>query len=282
MQPSRASLQPSCPGPLGVAVAVALLFGACAFDDGRPWGVVEVELAASFEATPDRLVDGQLKTARNYLVRFDAVEIEVEAVTVTQQVGGGAQTFDPANPPPRYSLCHNGHCHRDDGALVDYEDIILELAGGAAAAGPSVTIPAVDAAVSVPLGERVAVPLGPCPDGCVFDRGALGTLRVTVRAVRVSGVVFDELTGESARLGPEGRAFAVSLAPPTSDVTAALSGAFGKDEPFGARLEATLALPATWFDGVDWAAVPDADLAGAVDAAWGERAALTVAISHFD
>lgn len=278
MQPSRASLAAS--------VAAALLFGACAFDDGRPWGVVEVELAASFEVTPDRLVDGQLKTARNYLVRFDAVEVEVEAVTVTQQLGGGAQAFDPANPPPGYSLCHNGHCHRDDGALVDYEDIILELAGGAAAAGPSVTIAAGgaagDAAVSVPLGERAAVALGPCPGGCVFDRGALGTLRVAVRAVRVSGVVFDELTGESARLGAEGRAFAVSLAPPTSDVGAALSGAFGKDEPFGARLSATLALPATWFDGVDWAAVSDAELAGAVDAAWGERAALTVAISHFD
>jgi hypothetical protein len=47
--------------------------------------------------------------------------------SLSESGGGGGGTFDPANPPPGYTLCHGGHCHRADGALIDEAQIRAEL-----------------------------------------------------------------------------------------------------------------------------------------------------------
>ncbi|PKN58433.1 MAG: hypothetical protein CVU56_06090 [Deltaproteobacteria bacterium HGW-Deltaproteobacteria-14] len=269
-----------------IALAGALTLSACAFADGDPWGRLELAAAARFDAPADRVVDGAVKTARNYLVTLDAVDLVVGAITVSQRAEGAAAAFDPADPPEGYSLCHNGHCHAADGRLVPYEEIAAELAGGGASAGPSVTVVALDAPVAVPvasgsLGAAAAVALGACPGGCVFERGALDTVRVTVSALRLRGTVHDQLVGDAARLPAEGRAFDVTLTP-TDALTASLSGAFDKGEPVGLRLEVTLALPAALFDGVDWSAAADAELPGLTAAAFGEHAAIEVVAARFE
>ena len=97
---------------------------ACA-DPGLPWGWVEAEVQGSFDPDEGRLDDeGRLKTSGNYALALDTVEVTFDALTVVL-AGAGTADFDPANPPEGYSLCHNGHCHSDAGALVDYEIIAL-------------------------------------------------------------------------------------------------------------------------------------------------------------
>ena len=270
----------------GAILALAAAHPACAFDDGRPWGRLAASLDARLAVPADRLSDGAIKTDRNYLVTLEAVDVTLTGVTVSQAAAGGAATFDPANPPAGYSLCHNGHCHADDGRLVDYEDIAAELAGGVVAGGPSLSLPGPAEPVVVPvaastLGDPVPVSLGACPGECAFERGALAAVSVVLGTVRVRGVVRDQLTGDAARLPAEGRAFDVGFTA-LGPVTAPLTGAFGKDEPFGLDLATTLELPAALFDGVDWSAIADDALPAALASTLSEEAALTVETSRFD
>ncbi|MCB9762153.1 MAG: hypothetical protein H6739_20305 [Alphaproteobacteria bacterium] len=70
------------------------------------------------------------------ILREDGTTITITSASLQpawlslQSISGAGSTFDPADPPEGYGLCHSGHCHRDDGALVDYVDIQAELAGG--------------------------------------------------------------------------------------------------------------------------------------------------------
>ncbi|TNF34313.1 MAG: hypothetical protein EP329_07380 [Deltaproteobacteria bacterium] len=270
---------------LAALAVAALVAPACAFADGDPWGRLELDLAARVDASADRVEDGAIKTARDYLVRLDAVEVEVEHVVVRQRAAGAAAAFDPADPPEGYSLCHNGHCHSADGRLVSYEDIAAEVAGAGAGSGPSVTLEALEGAVTLPvapatLGASSQVPLDECPGGCTFARGDLDTLEVALIEVRVTGVVHDRLTGDSARLPAAGRRFDVVL--PASVVTASLDGAFDKGEPVGLRLSVTVEVPASLFDGPDWATAEDADLAALLAESFDEHASLTLERSSFD
>ncbi|RAL25332.1 hypothetical protein DL240_03735 [Lujinxingia litoralis] len=94
--------------------AAALSLPACAFTDGSPWGRV----LATLELSPP---SGATLS-----------EVGISSVRLIREVDGqaGSADFDPANPPPGYSLCHNGHCHSDDGRLVDYASIASESGGG--------------------------------------------------------------------------------------------------------------------------------------------------------
>ena len=115
---------------------VALLLPAVVgcLGDGLPWGQLEASMTATFAPSPDRLDDqGRLKTAANYVVDIEEISLGFDAFSLVLAAQGAAG-FDPANPPEGYSLCHNGHCHSDSGALVDYEDIALEMAGGSGGA----------------------------------------------------------------------------------------------------------------------------------------------------
>ena len=100
----------------------------CTLPDGDPWQTVTLTTEARFDAEGRIGADGRFKTSKDYQIEFDSVALtgygfRIEGLTVVE----GLQTFDPLNPPPGYSLCHNGHCHYSDGTLVDYEDIQEEL-----------------------------------------------------------------------------------------------------------------------------------------------------------
>ena len=112
-----------------VAVVLVPFLSGC-LGDGLPWGQLETSMTASFAPPGGRLDDqGRLKTTANYVVDDLKVTVGFDAFSLVLAAQGAAG-FDPANPPEGYSLCHNGHCHSDSGALVDYEDIALEMAGG--------------------------------------------------------------------------------------------------------------------------------------------------------
>jgi len=265
-------------------VLVMALLPACAFDDGRPWGVLDVALEAAFEAPPSRLEDGKLKSARSYLVDVEDLILAVEEVTVTQSAGTtpGADVFDPARPPPGYTLCHNGHCHHQDGRLVDYEDIIAELTGGAAAGGASLSIPVAGDAVAVGLGEAAPVALGRCPGACEMERGALERVAVAVTSLHVRGVAFEGSALGEPRLPPEGRPFDLVLDITSAGPSALLGRRFDRGEQVGLGLDVTLLIPASLFDRVDWQVASDAEVASGVEGELAESLALRVVERPFD
>jgi len=284
MKPSASSFAARLGAALALLAGAASL-PACAFDDGQPWGRLDLTAAARVDAPAARVAaPGVLKTTHNYLVTLEAVDVTPTALAVSQAAAGATLTFDPADPPEGYSLCHNGHCHADDGRLVAYEEIAAELAGGAAAQGATVSVP-VSAGATLPvgtaLGASVPLALEACPGGCAFGRGDLAALSGTVASVHLRGVVHDQREGDAARLPAEGRAFDVTLDGAWT-LTAPLSGAFDKDEPVGLRLAATLVVPPALFDAVDWQLDDTAAIEGALFAAFGEDAAVEVEASRFD
>ena len=244
-----------------------LLLAGCAFTPGDPWGVLEPELRLTFDPAPERLTDeGWLLTSTSYAIEIDALSVRFDAVSVSMQGSAGPVAFDPADPPEGYSLCHNGHCHADDGSLVAYEDIALAASGDG---GSSFVVATTSDLVAASV-EGSDVALLACPGDCLLTPGVLNAVSVTVLEVGITGRVHDTLPGDSARL-PEG---GVPL-----DVTwsvdgawsAGLAGAVGDDTPLTVHVAAALVVPAALFDGLDWAALLTAggdgfetELAGAV------------------
>ena len=95
---------------------------------GESWRSLSTSLEVVFDPETRMLDSERIKTSKNYEIAFNELSVtglglSIEVVTDS----AGAEVFDPTNPPPGYSLCHNGHCHHDSGELVDYEDIQLEL-----------------------------------------------------------------------------------------------------------------------------------------------------------
>jgi hypothetical protein len=191
---------------------------------------------------------------------------------------GTSTGFDPADPPPGFGLCHNGHCHADGGSLVAYEDVAI-AASESVASGR--VIQPVDAGVELVRGS-VSVPFeGPC-EGCQLDPGQLGSVGLNIVAVRVRGQVFDLLEGDARRLPEAGVEVSFTV---LVDVALGrqLGGVVGKDDPPGVEIQTTFLMTERLFDGVDWS-VPQSeeDLAASVTEALEESAFLDVRVSRFD
>jgi hypothetical protein len=170
---------------LGLSMMAALAGAGCAFGDGDPFGELEATLHAGYELLPERdRGDDWQKLDNDFEARITGIELEVITIDL-QDTGGAAITggFDPASPPPGYSLCHNGHCHRDDGALVPYEDIAAD--GGSAAS----TVAALPVG-PLDLLARVSRTLE-CAESCQLARGHIGRARLFARQLDAQGEVRD-------------------------------------------------------------------------------------------
>ncbi|MCB9488936.1 MAG: hypothetical protein H6684_09425 [Deltaproteobacteria bacterium] len=233
---------------LAAALSLSVLtFGAgCAFEDGNPWGEADFELTASFSPEVDS--GGRVVQANGYALELDEVTVFFDSISATMSGEGGDAGFDPAEPPEGYTLCHNGHCHADDGRLVDYEDVALELSGGGG--GFRVT-QAVDGPVTL-ADELTAATLGACSDDCYLEYGELAAVELAMSGIRLRGRVFDTREGDAARLPDEGVALSADL---SVDVTyrASISGSVDKDSPIGVAIDADLTLDDAIFTGIDWA-----------------------------
>lgn len=167
------------------AAALLAFTGGCALGPGGPFATLEPTLEARLVRPADREAEGGWhKLNTDFEVFIETASVELGAIEL-RELGAGAASFDPANPPERYSLCHGGHCHRDDGALVSYEDIAAELSGGAGAR--VVTRLPVGAVDLLAQGRRE---LG-CQPSCDLPLADLGGLRAPLLRIDLAGRVRD-------------------------------------------------------------------------------------------
>ncbi len=233
-----------------------LLLAGCAWGPGEGFAVVEPTVRAGYTALPSRDAgDGFQRLSSDFQVRVSAASLQLASIALLGSSGGGGgpTTFDPANPPPGYTLCHGGHCHRDDGALIDYEDIQAELGGGGATSVPVVTLP-VGASVDLLAPETRALP---CQPDCELPQTTVTRGRWTVTGLRLEGTVRD--SRQPPRL-PAERAFrfVVTPAAPAAEPLLVMSGELDvpsdrENEP-RVRLGLSLDVTPAVFDAVDWGA----------------------------
>lgn len=229
-----------------------LTLGGCAWEPGQGFAVVRPTVRAAYETLPTRdAADGYQRLSSDYQVRVDSAELELSDIELLASAGGVGGSFDPANPPPGYSLCHGGHCHRDDGALIPYEQIAAELGGGGGAR-TVVTLP-VGGPMNLLAPEVRAV--GCTPD-CALPRTEVSQGRWGLEILRIEGTVRD--SRPTPRFPGELR-FRVNfpLAGGSEAPVAVLDGPVelpsDRVHPPRADLALNLALTAALFDPLDWA-----------------------------
>jgi hypothetical protein len=260
-------------GALGALVAGALA-GGCAWSAGEPFATLDAHIAAGIEVPADRdLGDGWQMLASNYQMTIDTLVIEAGAVALGD-AGDGGGVFDPANPPPGYTLCHNGHCHAEDGSLVPYEDIAAGLGPGTVTTVARLPVGTLDVAAGA---ERAL----DCTPSCDLPLAHIVVAELDVLRVQASGRVRDGRM--PPRLAGE-RAWTLDLAFP-ADAPLVLSSALDlpadRSHAPDVTLELALVLTSRIFDHVAWDeldAGPDTGLALADHTE--ARAALTEALEE--
>ncbi|MCP3101343.1 hypothetical protein LZ198_20935 [Myxococcus sp. K15C18031901] len=242
-----------------------MLLSGCALDSGEGFAVLEPTVQARYAPTQDRQTgDGFQRLSSDFQVRLDNAALGVSHVELLGGAGtSGPTTFDPANPPPGYSLCHNGHCHRSDGALVDYADIEAELNGGGGSGASLVAALHVDGELDLVSSEPVAVE---CEPDCELPRTTLTRGVWEVTTVKLEGQVRDARV--PARI--LARAFRLSLTSTGGGggheeealftVTGAVDVPSDREHEPRVKLALSLPVPSSIFDAVDWSTVVvDAD-----------------------
>lgn len=260
-----------------VELMVLLGLGGC-LGEGQPWGEVELAVGLRFEPPAARLDEsGRLKTANDFRVELEEVEVEAGPVELLAEVEGVG--FDPSAPPPGYSLCHNGHCHADDGRLVPYEEIAAELAGGS---GSESVVVAEGGLLELAGVGRVtrATACGEVSACIVADPVTVGLVRVEVPVLRLRGRVFEGRTSVQ-RVPGGGLPFEVQV---VSETVVATTGAwrFGPSERLGLSGVALVEVPSSLFDGVLWDTMDEAAIEAAIAQQWGESAGLGFEARRYD
>lgn len=238
---------------LGLGTAVLCTAG-CTLEEGTGFATMQ---PATVEATlqPDAardLGEDRILTDLGYQVTLQHASLQIHEVVLQelrgQQAGGGATTsFDPQNPPEGFSLCHGGHCHADDGALVSYEEVQAQLAGGQVTLAALVSLP-VDRAFDLLGNEQARIDrFVPSP---LLPRGQISRVRVDIGRLRLSGVV---RAGPSAPEPSEAElALEVSL-PLDEALSVTANRSLDRDADPDLRLAVAVKLDGTLFDGLDFA-----------------------------
>ena len=253
------------------AVVLAAMAG-CAWEPGGPFAEISTELDARWRVAPGRDAGGGWqRLASDYQVRVDAAAWTTSKLVLVARAEA-AVGFDPASPPPGYSLCHNGHCHAADGRLVSYEDIALELSGGRPPP-PALELPT--GAIDLIAGRRVELDCAGAP--CDLARGAIGRVELEVTALSLAGAVRDART--PPRRAEAAFSAAVTLARPVRPA-GALELPVDRASAPRIRLAVGAHPGAEIFDAIDWAALG----AGPIDLAAAPEAmtAITTAIGEVE
>lgn len=233
-----------------LALPAVMLLAGCTFQPGAAFGTLEsASLAASFAPPASRLdAEGRIKTDGGYRIRVEALQLVPRQLDFQSTSGAAATggTFDPAKPPAGYSNCHGGHCHRDDGALVDYEDIEAELAGGSLTTKTVLSLP-VETPFNLLSGAATAS-LSQCEPGCQLDRGTWSKASFQVASLTASGTVEDPSTFD--RLGGQVRTWSLTLAP--SPFTQKLAVTIDRSQGDRLNLAAQLVLSEKLWDAIDF------------------------------
>jgi hypothetical protein len=214
--------------------------------------VVEPSVRVAYEPLSDRATsDGYQRLSSDYQVRVDLALMRLSSIELLASAGGAGGAFDPSNPPPGYSLCHGGHCHRDDGALIPYEQIAAEMGGGGGSR-TVVTLPVTEALdLLAPETRKVG-----CSPRCALPETQVSQGRWGVESLRLEGTVRD---GHVPPRIADARRFRVDLVPATPDsdipvaiLTGELDLPSDRSTPPAAKLDLNLNLTAALFDPLDW------------------------------
>ena len=240
----RPTLRPLALGTL------ALLLAGCTFQPGVAFGTLgTATLAAGFEPASSRLdAEGRIKTDGGYRIRLTSLTLVPRQLDF-QSTSGKAATggsFDPANPPAGYSNCHGGHCHRDDGALVDYADIEAELSGGSVTTRTVLSLP-----VETPfdlLAATATASLGASKAGQHLDRGTWNKASLQIASLSASGTVEDPTSFN--RLGGQTRSWSFTLTP--GAFTKAIAVKIDRDRADRLDVAARLVITEKLWDAIDF------------------------------
>lgn len=260
-------------GILHLASAAIALSAACAWDEGQPFATVAPRLEARVHVPADRdLGQGWQALATGYEVRIDELHLDTGELALVD-LGTGALDFDPANPPPGYSLCHNGHCHADDGRLVSYEEIAAELGQGSGTR-QLMTLPVGELDLAAGVARDLV-----CIPGCDLPLAHVRLVTLGVTRVRASGLVRDG--ARPARIDGElPWSFDMTFADGELVLTTSVDLPADRDHDPDVRLDVELLPTSKIVDGVPWAELGDAPLY--VDAHDDARAALAQALGEID
>lgn len=241
-----------------------LLAPGCAFEAGEGFAVLQPTVRAEYTAPASREVgDGYQRLSSDFQLRLTTARVRLERIELLGSSGGGGPvSFDPANPPPGYTICHNGHCDREDGAQVSYEEVAAELGGGGATASTVATLPVGELDLLAPETRALE-----CEPDCELPQTTVSNSRWTLSSVRLEGSVRDSrATPRFAGVRP----FRLEVTPsgaeaePAAVLTGALDVPSDRESAPRVILDLTLELTPASFDPIDWAAAtPGAD--GTVD-----------------
>jgi hypothetical protein len=234
----------------GGALLLLLVPSACTFEPGTWFATMSPSLTASYQPRPDRDAgSGWQKLNHDYQVLVTRAHLELDDIALLGAVGGAATQFDPADPPPGYTLCHNGHCHSAEGRLVPYAEIEAQVAGGPGGGLQAVvTLPMDDSFdLLAPVDRRLS-----CKPSCNLDRIRILRAEAPIRRLILEGKVRDSRT--PPRL-PE-TAFRWEARPVSTGettLTAEVDLPADRDHPPAVALGLHIDMGATLFDGVEFA-----------------------------
>ena len=251
---------------LGVTILTLVLCSGCTFSPGRPHGEVIVSHIDVLLDIEERLEPGtrdRLRVGNDYVLELEEFEVEVgEMIVAVSAEGTTASTnFDPASPPPGYSLCHNGHCHADDGRLVPYEEIARDLASSSGGSGEERLVQEIDETVMLQPGTLATrldnLDAEACTSACELTTpGIASAAYVTILALEVRATLFD--VSDRQRLPEEGMPVNMRLVPDTPlELFGALPRGGDEASSFTQDIGGTLTILPTIFDGIDWPVIRD-------------------------
>jgi hypothetical protein len=230
---------------------MAAALSGCTFDDGEPFATVTGSVRAAYELPADRAsAGGWQRLSNDYEVQIERAALDGVRVAL-EETGSAGAAFDPARPPPGYSLCHGGHCHADDGRLVPYDEV---AAAGGAGAGPREL--AALAAGALNLLAPADHPLACQTPPCELPFATVRRVRMTPGDLTLSGRVRDGAS--PPRLAGE-HPFAVELAADAlAPLTAAVDLPADGRAPPRVELRVAVTVGPRLLDGVPWGELPDA------------------------
>ncbi len=233
----------------------ALLFtvSGCALSPGGAFAELTAKLSAGWEGPTDRAMpDGWLRLASDFQLKVDLAALALEEISLQDLGAASAAGFDPANPPEGYGACHGGHCHRDDGAVVPYEEIVAEADGRQARTVVSLPVGALDLLAAPEL--ELA-----CEPSCALPRSHVRKAAAHLHDARFEGRVRD---GRSPpRFAGEAR-FRYSFdeaAQPETVLVGTLDLPADRSAPTAAQVRFQVMPGPQLFDEVDFAALTAVD-----------------------
>jgi hypothetical protein len=238
-----------------------LVLAGCAWGPGSSFASLEkATVAASLPIENGRRDEaGRLKTDNGYrlTVSEGQVRVYVGALDLlgpaTAAAAGTGAAFDPAHPPAGYTLCHSGHCHRTDGALVSYEDVQAQLAGGGAAAPQQVLgLTPYTQVLFVPVGGETSSDAFLCNGAmsCMMPQGSVATSRLDVSRLQAYGQA--EAEPGLPALGAAPLRWELDLTTEALSYSAKTPATIDRTSPYALGLSGRLAMTDRLFDGIEW------------------------------